>query len=68
MEAWYLECLKQWTDRMSRPPCVRELAQWVKRSRTATYAALVSLECKGLVERSNMDGPPRFRRFMAVAR
>ena len=67
MEAWYLDSLIQWTDRMKRPPVVRELAQWLRKSRTAVYSALISLEHKGWVEREGSSGPVRHRRFRPVA-
>lgn len=52
MEAWYLSCLIRWTEWKKRPPSVAELADWCKRSRTAVFSALVSLEHKGYLRRN----------------
>lgn len=66
MEAWYLNSLITWTDRMKRAPTLSELAGWLKKSRTAVHSALVSLEHKGWVTRTGCDGPVKHRRFAAV--
>jgi len=49
MELWYLGCLRVWVHKRPSPPTVRELARWVKKSKTAVHEALQSLTRKGLV-------------------
>lgn len=67
MEAWYLACLKAWTHRMNRAPVLHELAHWVKKSTTAVYSAMISLEHKGWVKRvGSRPGNRADRRFEAV--
>lgn len=46
IELWYLECLKRWWRAKKRGPYLHELAHWTRRSKTAVYSALVSLEHK----------------------
>lgn len=67
MEAWYLECLKTWTHRTNRAPWLHELAAFCKKSHTAVYSALISLEHKGWVRRVGVDPNVKAnRRFEAV--
>lgn len=67
MEAYYLDCLRRWTHRMKRAPWVHELAAWVRKSHTAVYSALISLEHKGYVRRVGTDPAKKSdRRFEAV--
>lgn len=58
MQAWYVECLKMWTERHGRPPCIQELAGWLNKSRTACHSALIGAEYKGVVRR---DEDHKFR-------
>lgn len=60
MERWYLECLLIWTHHKGRSPMLRELAKWCRKSNTAVYSALVSLEHKGYLTRD------KERRFVIV--
>lgn len=67
MEAWYLSALKQWTERMGRAPWLHELSAWLRKSNTAVYSALISLEHKGWVKRVGNDpGKKADRRFEAA--
>lgn len=67
MEAWYLQCLKQWIDRMGRPPWIPEFSTWLGKSNTAVHAALRKLEMKGWVTRCGDDpGRKEDRRFVPV--
>lgn len=62
IELWYLDCLRILTKHYKRPPSLPELATYCKRSTWPTYAAMISLEAKGVVRR-NDD-----RRFVEVSR
>jgi DNA-binding IclR family transcriptional regulator len=68
MESWYLECLRVWTRKQKRAPWVHELAAWCRKSQTAVYSALVSLEHKGYVRRVGEDPTVKAnRRFEVVS-
>jgi hypothetical protein len=55
MEGWYLECLRRWIQATGSAPTLHELAHLCKRSRSAVYSALISLEYKGHVVRGDND-------------
>lgn len=48
-EAWYLTCLRMWTDHYGRPPTIVELAGYCDRSHTPVWLAMRSLVAKGHV-------------------
>lgn len=68
MESWYLDCLVRWTTIKRRAPVLHELAAFCKRSQTAVYAALVSLEHKGYVGRVGGENKRLARRFAVLER
>lgn len=51
-EEWYLRCLKGWIRAKGRPPSIGELASWIRKGRSTTFRALLRLESKGSVQRS----------------
>jgi hypothetical protein len=66
-ESWYLDCLRTWISRRGgRSPSLIQLAGFCRKSRTAVYSALLSLENKGYVTRIGeeaADGDKRRARF-----
>lgn len=60
LEAWYLECLRRWVVAYGRAPMIRELTAFCKRSISPVFSALVRLEEKGHVRRTDD------RRFIPV--
>lgn len=62
-----MDCLRLWTHRMKRAPWVHELAAFARKSQTAVYSALISLEHKGWVRRVGGDPNKKAsRRFEVV--
>jgi hypothetical protein len=59
IEWWYRAALAKFWRVKKRGPTLNELAAWLKKSRTAAYSALVSLEHKGWVDR--VPGTRTFR-------
>lgn len=66
MERWYLLCLRRWTAKRKCAPTLQALAGWCRKSPTAVYSALVSLEHKGYVTRVGGTDKKFARRFVAV--
>ena len=59
MEGWYLRCLEVWWRHygIATPPTIDSMGEWLRKSRSAIYSALIALEHKGLVERVGGDSP-----------
>lgn len=55
MEAYYLDCVRTYEQRMGKPPTIAELAAWVGKSNTAVYSALRSLMYKGYLAQDEND-------------
>lgn len=66
MESWYLECLVRCTHKLRRAPVLHELAAFCKKSQTACYTALISLEHKGYVTRVGGAGDQRLKRRFCI--
>lgn len=66
MEAWYLAALKLYIKRRKEVPWVHELAAWLRKSKTAVYSALQSLEHKGWVTRLGTGTAKDDRKFVPV--
>lgn len=62
-----MDCLARWTAGNKRAPKLAELAAWCKKSPTAVYSALVSLEHKGHVGRVGGVGRAS-KRFRVIER
>lgn len=65
-EAWYRECLIQWTKAKKKPPTMDQLAAWLGKSPTAIYSALISCEHKGHVGRYGKTRKQLDRRMVAI--